>query len=218
MKLEKVLWKNDMLDGALLIDKKDIVEKAWVGNYTLIIDNISVDEIEHLQEQLSVIDQKLLDVYDMEEFLKRLDFENAKASSVEEFPTIENKLAFDCYTQKFFNIADVEPIKIYEWWDGNNFKTFALDENTTETELIITDDFIDLDEWDGRNFATGRIGNHERLYRILEIDGQDVSHENVFLLNRWSQWQGSHETGEIMDLDEVRRYLKEIGRDVEKYL
>jgi len=218
MKLEKVLWKNDFYDEAFLIDKDQIEERAWVSDQTLIIENVGVSA-DDLQKRFSEFDESIQDVYEMEEFLESIGFENVEVSSTDEFPVIENKLAFDCYEQQFFNLADAESIKVYEWWDGNNFRTFVLDENTTETELVITEAFVDLDEWDGRNHVTGGIGEHQRLYKVLEMDGSDVQNNDVFLLNKWSQWQGSHETGEILeDLDEVEEHLKSIGRDVPKYM
>jgi hypothetical protein len=218
MKLEKVLWKNDFNSFAFLIDKKKVEERAWVSDQTLIIENVEAN-IADLQKQLSEMDENIQDVYEMKDFLKSIGYENAEVSSADEFPAIENKLAFDCYEQQFFNLADAESIKVYEWWDGSNFRTFVLDENTTETKLVITESYVDLDEWDGRNHVTGGIGEHERIYKVLEIDGQDVSDKDVFLLNEWSQWQGSHETGEILeDLDEVEEHLKSIGRDVPKYM
>ncbi|MGG3879621.1 hypothetical protein [Bacillus smithii] len=220
MNLEKVLWKNDFNSFAFLIDKKKVEERAWVSDQTLIIENVepTTDIIEKLQNHLSEKEEEIQDDYEMKKFLKSCGLEGAEISWAEDFPEIEEKLAFDCYEQKFFLLTDAEPIKVYEWWDGSNRETLVLDENTSETELVITESFVDLDEWDGRNHVTGGIGEHERIYKVLEIDGQDVSDKDVFLLNEWSQWQGSHETGEIMDLDEVRQHLKDIGRDVEKYM
>ena len=217
MKLEKALWKNDFYNEAFLIDKGEIEERAWISDQTLIIENVEAD-IEDLQKQLSGMDENIQDVYEMEDFLKSISFENAEVSSADEFPSKENKLAFDCLEQQFFYLNDAETIKVYEWWDGSNFRTFVLDENTTETELVITESYVNLDEWDGKNHVTGGIGEHERIYKVLEIDGENVQDKDIFLLNNWSQWQGSHETGEIMDLDELRQHLKDIGRDVEKYM
>lgn len=218
MKLEKVLWKNDFCDGAFLIDKEKVEERAQISDQTMIIENIKAD-IEDLQKQLSESDESIKDIYEMEEFLESIGFEDSEVSWAEDFPEIKEKLAFDCYEQDFFHLTDAETVKVYEWWDGSNWKTLVLDDSTSETDLVISESYVDLDEWDGRNNVTGGIGEHQRLYKVIEIDGKNVQDKDIFLLNKWSQWEDSHETGEILEnLSEVEKHLKSIDRNVEKYM
>jgi len=55
--------------------------------------------------------------------------------------------------------------------------------------------------WDGSNHvskATGSKTEHEALYRTAK---------GKWVLNCWSQWQGTIETWEIIDEDEAARWL-----------
>lgn len=218
MKLEKVLWSDGYSDEAFLIDKEEIEERACVGDQTLIIENIKAD-IEDLQKRVDEWDKEIIETWEMEEFLESIGFTKADVSWAKEFPEIEKTLAFDCWEQDFFYLTDCATIKAHEWWNGSNWQTLVLDENTSETELVITESYVDLDEWDGRNHVTGGMGEHQRIYKVLEMDGENVQDKDIFLLNKWSQWEGSHETGEILEgLDEVKKHLKSIGRDVDEYM
>lgn len=105
----------------------------------------------------------------------------------------------------------------YSYWDGSNWQTVQFDECWTENIITVDPDFVNLDEWDGSNWKTGGIGLHQRIYRIVELDGEKPS-EPTFLLEKWSQWQGDHPKGEIMTTSEVAEHLKEIGRDVDEYM
>lgn len=218
MKLEKVLWSDGYSDEAFLIDKEEVEERACVDEQTLIIENIKAD-IGDLQKRVDEWDEKINEAWEMEEFLESIGFAEAEVSWAKEYPEIEETLAFDCWEQDFFYLTDCATIKVYEWWDGSNWQTLVLDENTSETEIVISEAYVDLDEWDGRNYVTGGMGEHQRIYKVIEMDGENVRDKDIFLLNKWSQWEGSHETGEILEgLDEVKKHLKSIGRDVEEYV
>jgi len=218
MKLEKMVLNNDFCNGGFLIDKTKIESRAWVNDQTIIIDNVN-DGAEELQKKLNESSAKIRDVYEMKEFLEKIGFENPEVTAADDFPEISEKIAFDVYEQEFFNLADSMTISVYEWLDGNNWKTVIIDDNTDTISIVISDQYVDLDEWDGRNMVTGGIGEHQRIYKILEIDGEDVRNKNMFLLNKWSQWEGTHETGEILEnLDDVKKHLNNIGRDVNKYI
>ncbi len=58
---------------------------------------------------------------------------------------------------------------------------------------------------DGRNFiskATGSQWEHEAIY---------ITKSGKFILNHWSNWQGSSETYEIVDRDYVARWFGKQG-------
>lgn len=38
------------------------------------------------------------------------------------------------------------------------------------------------------------------------------------VLNKWSQWQGVHETGKLLTLEELKEHLRKIDRDVDAYM
>lgn len=224
MKLEKVLWSDGYSDEAFLIDKEEVEERACVGDQTLIIENIKAD-IEDLQKRVDEWDEEITETWEMEEFLESIGFAEAEVSWAKEFPEIEKTLAFDCWEQDFFYLNDCATIKVYEWykWRGGSnwqtLETLVLDENTSETEIVISEAYVDLDEWDGRNYVTGGMGEHQRIYKVLEMDGENVQNKDIFLLNKWSQWEGSHETGKILEnLSEIEKHLKSIDRSVEKYM
>ena len=218
MKLEKVVANNDFCNGGLLIDKEKIESRAWVSDHTLIVDNVKADA-EELQKKLNESSEKIRDVYEMGEFLEKIGFEDPDVMAADEFPEFEEKIAFDIYEQEFFSLADSATINIYEWWNGSSWRTFVIDDSTDTIDIVASDQYVDLDEWDGRNMVTGGIGEHQRIYKILEIDGEDVRNKNMFLLNKRSQWEGTHETGEILEnLDDVKKHFNNIGRDVNKYI
>lgn len=55
--------------------------------------------------------------------------------------------------------------------------------------------------WDGSNYvskATGSKTEHECLYRTVK---------GKWVLNSWSQWQGTVETWEVISQDEAARWL-----------
>jgi len=108
---------------------------------------------------------------------------------------------------------EVEEEKIYRYWDGSNWKTVLC---YNETEIVISDDYVNLDEWDGRNFVTGGVGRHEKVYKVYEVDGEKVDDKFMVLFS--SQWQGDHDLAELMDIDELKQHLVEINRDVDEYI
>jgi len=110
-------------------------------------------------------------------------------------------------------LNEVEEEKIYRYWDGSNWKTVLC---YNETEIVISDDYVNLDEWDGRNFVTGGVGRHEKVYKVYEVDGEKVDDKFMVLFS--SQWQGDHDLAELMDIDELKQHLVEINRDVDEYI
>ena len=61
--------------------------------------------------------------------------------------------------------------------------------------------------WDGRNhvsLATGSQWDHEELHRTAK---------GVWVLRRWSQWQGSRETHERIDAEAAAEWLVRNGRE-----
>lgn len=130
----------------------------------------------------------------------------------------ENKLVFDCVNEEFYYTKDGLSVSFYEWWDGHDWQRIIDNEFEVEyrTNLLLNNNSVSLDEWDGGNFQTGGVGYHEKIYRILEIDGKKV--EDEYLLVKTSQWQGEHATGEILTLKEVEEHLEELGRNVDEYM
>ncbi len=110
-------------------------------------------------------------------------------------------------------LNEVEEEKIYRYWNGSNWKTVLCQD---ETEIVISDSHVNLDEWDGRNWQTGGIGLHEKVYRVYEVDGEKVA--DTFMVLYSSQWQGYHNSAEVLHIDELKEHLKEIDRDLDEYI
>jgi hypothetical protein len=61
--------------------------------------------------------------------------------------------------------------------------------------------FKEETDWDGSNHisrATGSQWEHERLYRTAAY---------VWILNHWSNWQGSEDRWEVVDKEEAAAWL-----------
>ena len=110
-------------------------------------------------------------------------------------------------------LNEVEEEKIYRYWDGSNWKTVLCQD---ETEIVISDSYVNLDEWDGRNFVTGGVGQHERIFKVYEVDGEKVA--DTFMVLYSTQWQGYHNSAEVLHIDELKEHLKEIDRDLDEYI
>jgi hypothetical protein len=89
------------------------------------------------------------------------------------------------------NVYDTETRELVGWFDIDAAEKFREDT-----------------EWDGNNHiskATGSQFDHQTLYRTKG---------GRWVLNRWSQWQGSRETYEFISDDEAREWLIAQNEDV----
>lgn len=134
-----------------------------------------------------------------------------------EFEEVRNVLAFDVHNQGFFDLADGLEVSVFEYWDGSNHRVIHLTETMSESIVEVSDTAVSLDEWDGRNHVTGGMGYHQRVYRVFTEDGVAPT-EPLYLIEEWSQWQGDLPQGKVVDESGLRIHLKELGRDVEKYM
>lgn len=110
-------------------------------------------------------------------------------------------------------------VRVYEYFNGSNLERIVNEPEyqLPTTELVVTDDFVSLDEWDGNDLTTLGVGNHQQVHRIIELDG-GIEDEPLYLINKWSQWQGDVPTGEVVDVDGLKQHLEKLGRDVEEYI
>lgn len=218
--MKYAIWELIHSGKNLLIPTEEIEERALVSN------SILLDEIELTDEGIRewnkrvrsyenpIFSESDLAVYLEEEHgLENIEFTMIEAPN---YPPYKNKIAFDLESKEFFNLKDCEKVKVYQWWNGSNYITEELGEADKETIIETSADYVDLDEMEGSNFVTGGLGLHQRLYKIISIDGELA--EDKYLLKRWSEWQGDHETGELLNLDEVKVHLERLNRDVAKYM
>ena len=221
MKAKKmVIWENK--NESYYIDPESINEVVIFTNQSVYkISGIPIEHIDNLNELLKNREDRLLDEYDLEDFLKEQgysEFEIRMALDIEDFPDTEGHIYYDAeYEYNFFALNDCETTESYQWWDGSNWQQIFKDDFEWCTEVVIDEDTERcLDEWDGSNWWTGSKFCHQYVYDILEVDGEKPE-EPTFLVVYTCQYQDSHPSAEIMTEDELREHLKELGRD-EKYI
>lgn len=222
MKTKKLLWKISE-ETTLLIDPKEVSEQVYLGGAFLEInDELSTEQQEFILEKLrekeeqGELDVRWMSDDEFQEVLEEIGIDVFVSVADEWIDPDENVILFSREELSFWKPSELEKTKVYEWWDGSNWERVILEAYMDETVVEITEKSVCLDEWDGRNWQTRGMGLHEYVHKVITIDGEEV--EDMFLLVNTSQWQGSHPTGEILTVDEVRDHLKEIGRDVEKYM
>lgn len=218
MKTKKLLWKISE-ETTLLIDPKEVSEQVYLGGAFFIFD----DELNAEQQTLIIeklkqgdTDIRWMSPDEFQEIIEEIGIDVSVSVADEWINPDENVILFSREELSFWKPSELEKTKVYEWWDGSNWERVILEPYMDETVVEITEKSVCLDEWDGRNWQTGGMGLHEYVHKVITIDGEEV--EDMFLLVNTSQWQGSHPTCEILTVDEVRNHLKEIGRDVEKYM
>ncbi|PEK34098.1 hypothetical protein [Bacillus pseudomycoides] len=227
----KVLWHGHFGDEkqALLIDGKEIETVALVNHDEMFkIHHVDMDEkelnkrlkqyVEENEEKDEAFDFDYNSQEDIQTFLVSIGFADAEVKWCDEYPDIEEQLVYDSYNRMFSNLTYCDELKIYRYHDGSNWQVVELREDMSETVLEVTEDYVNLDEWDGRNHTTGGIGEHQYIFKVIIEDGEEA--EDTFLLKSWSQWQGSHPTGQLFDsIEAVKDHIEELGdRNIEEYM
>jgi hypothetical protein len=218
--MKKVLWIASYEEGTTyLLAPEDIKECYNFGEEPWEVDFTTDKDIDldWLNEKLAAYKEDHDNNEELEEFFASIGIK-ANVTGTDFYGDVENyedKIIYDPNTNKFAFGSYWETVMVYSYWDGHNFKDITNDE-MVEYELEVEEDEVNLDEWDGRNMVTGGTGLHQYIQKIIELDGEKVN--DKYLLVRWSQWQGSLPSGEIMDLDDVKNHLESIGRDVNEYM
>ena len=133
----------------------------------------------------------------------------------------ENLLVFDGADNSFQNLDYYPTDIVYEYLDSrqNNWQYFVIQDqegNLFADRIVVSEEFVDLDEWDGSNWRTGGVGLHEQVHKVLKVEGEAV--DGMYLVYRWSQWQGQQPDALLLTKEELADHLEELGRDVEEYL
>lgn len=210
-------WKEDWEGNAknMLIDDAEIEERVYVGDSTvaLIETDASIEELQAAIDKYfeDNIDDHILniieDAFDEAEIKYHIEYKS-------DYVDVQDVIVWD---GEFTKLMDWERDQTYEWFDGKNWVVTSLDpSHEVETVIEIFDEYVNLDEWNGSSQSTGGNGLHQRVYRVYTVDGEEVS--DTYLIEYWSQWQGSHATAELMDSRELEAHLEEIGRDIEEYM
>lgn len=219
MSMRYRIWEFYDRKEAFLILDKDVKEVAVTAD-TMLVEGITVSEIDDLNEKMKVWKEEnndwIRDPDDLREWLRDVAGIQGQAE-VEWAGDFEDVKEIVVYCGgSFEDLRYYDRTFIYVWWDGNNYVTETIDSIKEETIVTISNDYVSLDEWDGSNYTTGGHGDHARVYKVFELDGVTVT--DMYLIEEWSQWQGSHPTGYVVSKESLPNALKSYGRDPEGYL
>lgn len=221
--MKKVLWKWDWEEEMILLDPEDIKERILFGEEPSLVQfngPINLDELN--AKCKAFVEENNIGSWighdELEEFFQTVTLHPAKITGVDFYGNPDEykfSIIYDPNNGEFHLGSEWDTIKVFEYWDGHNFVT-KTDEETIEYVVEVSEEKIDLDEWNGRNFETGGLGLHQYIQKVIEVDGK--KEEDKYLLVKWSQWQGSLPSAEIMSIKEVKEHLETLGRDVNEYM
>lgn len=202
----------ETINGAtLLIDMDEIQEKVYTDEAMIGIKGIEPSK--ELIEKLNTAAEGRMNWEELEKFLEEQGFENIEMEQLDYYADKEELLIYDMNIYEFYNLNDVETVQVYEWMAGTNRE---IEEIAELTEVVVDEDYVSLDTWDGSNFTFNNdVGRHARVYKVIESDYGD---DNLYLVEYWSQWQGEHATGEVKSREELIEFLQEHDLDVERIL
>lgn len=217
-----VLWEGPNVN--LLIDERKIEEKILLGDNTyelswdgLILDEVDVKllnkEFEHFvnfnKEKFDEKEEMLV------HFFGEKQIELAIFWADELVDPNEDRLVYDLYSNLFYRSKEEGfLVRFYEYWDGHNWRPIVFDSNYGMVEKIIkvADSYIDLDQFDGRNWSTGNPFEHVRIHKIIQMDNSTL--EDHYIAICTSDYQGIHPWGIILESkQELRKYLEVNYRD-----
>ena len=233
------IWKDDYSfydyeDEAkfgMLYNKKDIKEGVNLDGDYFYTTNLTSGDCDHsfLTQQFEEFqelynDEEDDDIADMDTLeLLELFFEFL-AIDTEVRPGIDyeevcDMIIYDVEAMEFANLNEYDAVKYVKYLDSNsNWREHVADGyNVTISEIIVDSATKKcLDEWDGRNKVTGGVGEHQYIYKVATIDDEEV--DDMWMVQKSSQWQGVRDMAAIMKKDELINYLEEIGRDPIEYI
>jgi len=213
------IWEdeNPNHESGMLIPVESIYKVVDFYNCSCMsINGASTIDIRKMNSAFKNLGEHINDVTVMEEFLTEQGFKFESVSWLSDLPKCEDLVYFDTYNQEFDDLAFCEEVSAYDWWNGSNHKTETTGGDIAVTEVTVEDHIhLDLDVYDGNgNYYTNGIRfYHEKVYKILELDGEVVT--DTFLLTESSQYESSHDTARVLTKDELDSHLKEIGYEIE---
>jgi hypothetical protein len=205
--MKKLLWIGEN-DTSYLIDMEDIVYKVDLSCETVYMFP-SLEVNKENEEFLNKLLPKLIEANDYYELQDIPELEGVEIKVAGDSEEDRDILCYFTHSKNIGNLTDCETFKVYKYWDGSNYKEIYYDDELfTEYKLEINEDSKEnLDTWDGNNHSFRGKFNHGALYKITEIDG--VKEDNRYLLETWSQWQGSTSSGEILTIEQAEKVRKE---------
>ncbi|TCK01391.1 UNVERIFIED_ORG: hypothetical protein BDK47_11682 [Anoxybacillus amylolyticus] len=164
---------------------------------------------------VSLDEDEIRTLLQKDESVKNIPFR--KTDEYEPVETVNQYELFELEEKGFLLTSLMDSVYLYTWWDGSNWIREILHPDDLVEVVVDQERKINLDEWDGRNWSTGGLGKHENVHLVCSVDGREE--KDTFLVWRYSQWQGEHDTAILLfSIQELESYLKEIGRDAYKYI
>ncbi len=99
----------------------------------------------------------------------------------------ENVICYSYDEKIVFNLTDCNFVPVYEYWDGSNHKQIWLDDTNPPQKIVYSNDYVDIDKWDGSNFYFRTRFNHGRIHRLIERFGEPM--KNEYILYEYTQYQ-----------------------------
>lgn len=210
--MEKLLWIVEG-QGNFLISPEDVRKRIFLGDWSLIIEGVDTDslDVDALNQEFQGSAEELEDFFES----KGMDDINIVPSNW--YMEVGETLIYDTNASEFYLAKDGQEVEVYEWWDGSNKKFVINDgESITTHHLILTYDYVSLDEWNGSDYNTNGVGHHQYVYKVLTLDGEPI--RDLYLIVLQSQWQGEQDQGKLLTLDELKEHLKDLERNVDEYM
>ncbi|BBW98995.1 hypothetical protein [Geobacillus subterraneus] len=218
------LWNRGLneREEAWIIDPSEARKVLPTENCILFEDPLTEKQKEKIRHIFSEYEGNLLYLEEVEakellqkdEETKHLSFRMTE--DYEDADIAFQKEIFSLEERGFLLTSLMNAVYLYEWWDGGNWQQVFLHPDDITKVVVDMDRYVNLDEWDGHNWNTGGLGLHENVHRVYSVSGSVET--DAFLVWRYSQWQGDHDTAIVfLSWEELCAYLKRIGRDPDDY-
>lgn len=191
--------KKSIINDGILINTEEIKKVVYFSELDSIIykfENVDIDHIKYYQDKLDCLSHEKKEKIS-EDFSYFENYLGIEAVELEERPDYRSLVIWQ--EGEFFNLEDCNVSEIYEYRDTFENRRIIIEHR--EDFDIDDSDSVNLDKWDGSNFNSGRKGYHEYVYKVKDQD--------VYLLIKTSDYQGSLQKAELMDLDEIITYLED---------
>lgn len=215
----------------LLIPSDEIEEAVYFSETCFLISGTDVNRLVEDVENETVLDGEntlgdlyydrsysvaYLDEDELQEFFQKHDY-NVEVRLLSEWESVkEDGFLFFPQDFSFCKMSELETNKIYEYWDGSNWRILCLESYETAEEVVVSEDEVCLDRWDGSNFYTESKFSHQYVSKVLEIDGEKA--DDLYLLIEISDCQADIPVATILDKEDLKEYLKSINREMNDYI
>ena len=209
--MEYLLLANEY-DGnqpGMLIKKKDLIDIYW-------FDDKYVLRVVALNDDFKLSDDDFKAIRESDDMVNELSvrYPNVGVGEVSDgwFPRMADDwgVYYVWPDESVYERAeDLETELLYEWWDGRNWNSVRINEDTVTTAVEIDDESgFTLDSWDGSNWYTGGIFNHEFLFHVIYVDNEPTTTQWLHIIT--SDYREQHPSGEIFTQDQAFRYISNL--------